>query len=466
MKTVLLKISALLLAVCTLFSFFIFNSSAAGLAYNIYSNPVLPEGTNLFTTYMIDFSSDETPFYTFWALANFGLYKSRETKIRYKAITGGGGYAGLQDGARSEYPDGSYLRDENGKMVIGKIGIMSFWEMDYVIKKEHVKMTASALYPHSDSAFGGEGEGSHVMWPYEWDDDAWYTMLLHTWQDEETGTTFMGQWFRDVKTGEWTLHSYFDTHLINSCLEGGMGLFLENFSGSTQADYRSFKTKNLYAQDFKTGSWLSLDSCRISYGNGGTANKYGSHEFGATSEYFWGRSGGVVEDQDAYEAAATKEGVYRINQPSTPDFGGEQDFDMTVSCENGNVLVSWSGKATDAPQLSYEIRIVDKDGVTVAEKSQSRPEVRSSEVVNCSGKDCSCVLTVTDVFGRSVSKTVKIDGSDLKGDSDGDMILTVKDLAGAANAVGNASMAARFDLDGDGAVTEADVKALLTRLER
>lgn len=409
MKQFLTALTALVVAACAVFSFtawsFATEYDAWPKAYNIYSDPVTKGSSGRFTSFMIDFYSDDTPDYTFWALANFGLFKSSKTVKKYRSITGGGGYAGLQDGARSENPDGSILRDEHGNAIYGKIGIMSFWEMTYFDENNEKQiMTASALYPHGDSAFGGEGEGSHVMWPYAWDDGAWYTMLLHTWNDAETGTTFMGQWFRNVATGEWTLHSYFDTHLIDSCMNGGMGLFMENWSYSSREEVRTFRTKNIYIQDYKNGEWKSLDTCTMSYGDGGKT-KVGGHDFGATDEYFWGVAGGTVEDQAAYDAASKTKEKYTITQPADPALGEQKAPLVRFETKDGKAVLTWKNDPTGAPQLSYEVRILDRNGETVASKAETRPEVCTVTFEGIEAEDLDYALTVSDVFGRSAVYT-------------------------------------------------------------
>ena len=80
------------------------------MAYNIYSNPVLPR-ENAFDTFVIEMRSDLDPDCTYWSLANFQLHISDQTKALYRDIEGGHVYAGLQHsgGARR--------------------AIMAFWEI-------------------------------------------------------------------------------------------------------------------------------------------------------------------------------------------------------------------------------------------------------------------------------------------------------------------------------------------------
>ena len=134
------------------------------MAYNIYSDPDLSGTSKVFKSFVIDFRGARTPILTYWALCNFGLYFSEETKAEFPGIAGGGAYAGLQ-------------RLENWK---GRRAIMAFWEMTY--GEEKTIMRATRVYPKGEeSNFGGEGEGTNCILPYDWETGTWYRMALHAW---------------------------------------------------------------------------------------------------------------------------------------------------------------------------------------------------------------------------------------------------------------------------------------------
>ena len=351
------------------------------MAYNIYSDPVTTGTSGKFDTFTIEFRGIQTPNYTYWALANFALDLSDLKTIRaYPGITGGGAYAGLQHRSPTQ----------------GKAAIMSFWEMKYLGSK---RLDVQQMYPYGqDTNFTGEGEGKSAIVPYGWDDNKWYRMVIHTWEDIETGTTFAGQWFQNMESGEWTLTIYYNTNVYNSCFKGGMGLFQENYI-STYEEEREFNTKNIYAIDHKTGEWVSLASCNVSYGNGGAANKAGAHSFGATEEYFWGKAGGVVEDQDTYEKQALKSKIFKIQQPATPTFNTPKLNSLTI--DGGKA--TWEVSATDMPQLSYKLDVIDTEGKTLLTKEQTRPEIRSVALDGVTTDAYKCVLTVTDFFGNTTT---------------------------------------------------------------
>ncbi len=361
------------------------------MAHNIYANPVTDGTSGRFTTFSIDFYSDETPNYTYWSLCNFGLgLTSIKTKLKYPGITGGGAYAGLQNTSVNQ----------------GKVSIMSVWEMKY---KGTEILNVKQMYPEGDTDFGGEGEGKKCILSYDWADATWYRMVIHTWDDIENETTFLGQWIQNRETGEWHLACYYDTNIYESYISGGLSFFQENYvSGIDRwTQVRSFRLKNIYAHDYKDNAWKSLSSVNVSYG-AGQDNKMGAHSFGATEEYIWGSAGGLVEGQDrengifvapqeAYEAAAVKSKVYTINQPEQPTFGSPVLKTLTLE---GNTI-SWEMSKTDTPQLSYKLEIIGVDGNVIATKEQTRPEITSVTVDGLTTDAYKAKLTVTDIFGAT-----------------------------------------------------------------
>ena len=403
------------------------------MAYNIYADPDLSSTGGSFETFMIDFRATESAPYTYWALANFGMQITPETLKKYPGLCYGGAYAGLQDRG----PD------------LPRAGIMSFWHWEYQENGKMVELNASKLYPNAeDNPFGGEGTGMSSIQPFDWVDNNWYTMVLHTWQDKDTGTTFVGQWFLDQTTGKWTLITYYDTHLINSALNGGMSLFQENYWGISREEERSFNTKGIYVLDKLDGNWKSINSVTISYGDGGAANKLGAHEFGATDEYFWGMAGGSVENQAAYEAAATKYQKYTINQPATPTFDSPAISSLS---KNGNTF-TWALSEEGTPQLGFTLEILDETGTVVYTAERTRPEQTSFTVDEQLPDEYLYRLTVTDIFGNT---TVKENVTDhyLFGNDSLEDLLTEEGIA-----------LRDFDTNKDGVIDISDVTALLAYL--
>ena len=355
------------------------------MAYNIYSDPDLSKTSKAFDSFVIDFRGARTPILTYWALCNFGLYFSEETKAQFPGIAGGGAYAGLQ-------------RLENWK---GRRAIMAFWEMTY--GEDKTIMRATRVYPKGEeSNFGGEGEGTNCILPYEWETGTWYRMALHAWEDSVTGKTFVGQWVCNLETGKWDLISYFNTRLTKSALRGGMSLFQENFIGGVnQFVEREFHVKNTYVLDHMDKEWKSLNASYLCYSDGGADNKSGLHYFGATKEYFWGVGGGAIaeKDQKAYNEASVKRARFEIEQPAQPTLGEI----AIASFEIKDGKATWALTETSNPQLSYKLTCYEANGEILGESYVTRPEVREATVLPCARY----TLTVTDIFGNTATAEIK-----------------------------------------------------------
>lgn len=360
------------------------------MAYNIYSNPDL-KGETMFDTYVIDFMSTDSAPGTYWALANFQLHLSSQTKAKYKSIYGGGGYAGLQDRGAG-----------TGR---GHSAIMSFWEWFYTSGGKTVSLRADRVYPDGKSEFTGEGEGTNCITPYGWQDNQWYRMVIHTWTDSGTGRTFMGQWFQDLTTGEWTLISYFDTMLYNSCLTGNLHFFMENYTHTTSGETRDGYFKNMYIKTHDDKQWVSVDKTNLSHCNNVANNKIGAHSFGSTDEYFWAKSGGAVPSgqTQAQHDKAWPAKNYSITQPAQPTLGTPKVDSLSLSKESGEWVASWDVSGT--PQLSYKLVVKDAEGKTLIGKTFMTPEAVSHELEGVNTDAFTCSITINDVFGNSVTQT-------------------------------------------------------------
>lgn len=399
--------------------------SAADMAYNIYSDPDFGGEEQAFDTYTIEFMSTQTPYYTYWALSNFSVKITDFTHKKYGGLTGGGGYAGLQDrGPREGY---------------GHSAIMAFWEWFYTDKDgKQQSLRASRMYPSpelGDNGFTGEGEGNNWITPYDWKDNQWYRMVIHTWNDPETGTTLMGQWFQDMTTGEWTLISYFNTHMINSYLSGNQHFFMENYVGSTSGEERDAYLKNMYVRMNNDKTWKSIASTTLKHCNNSANNKTGNHSFGATQEYFWAKSGGAVPSgqTQAQLDASQPAKKFTITQPATPTFGSPVLNDIKlVKGEDGKWSATWEMDKTGTPQLSYFIEVKDIDGKRLFTKNAFRPEVVTEVLEGVDTDAFTCRVMVTDLFGETVSMNVStneykalVPEEDEKDDDEADPPVTV-----------------------------------------
>ena len=413
MKKIFTRIVAALTVLTLMLCAAPMNSSAAGeMAYNMYTSPDMSKTGKVHTTYMIDFRAPQSVYGTYWALANFGMDLNKETMKKFNKIKMGGGYAGLQ------HFNGHGCLTE-------RLGILSFWHWEYFGKDENGKngwqeLNASQMYPDRvDDPFGGEGTGVQSIHDYAWQPNQWYTMVLHTWEDVENDSTFAGLWFLDQETGKWELNTYYDTHLVNSGWTGDMGLFMENFMSSRREGAREYNVKNMYLMDKATKEWVSLDKVTLSYGNGGSANKVGTHEYGYNEEegYLWGITDGTMrEDQAEHDKEWPERKSYKIDQPASPTFGKLVTAEMKTEKKGGDVVVSWTAGETSTPQIGAKVEIIDEDGKVVATKEMTRPEETSMILADVAIAEYNCRLTVTDIFGQTAVTEKATDGYTLKGE--------------------------------------------------
>ncbi|MBQ9130757.1 MAG: hypothetical protein IJX59_08365, partial [Clostridia bacterium] len=187
---------------------------------------------------------------------------------------------------------------------------------------------------------------------------------------------------------------------------------MENFSGGdvkTNCNVeRTCQLKNMYVYDHVMKDWISLPTTKLSYGDGNPQTegqrKFGAHSFGATEEYFWGSTGGKVEDQEAYDAASTKYAYHTITQPDKPTFGEPAVRKMYLGKN-----IRWELTDTSTPQLKYEVKIVDLEGKTVFEQTSTRPHERSIKLPEGLPEAIKGSVTITDVFGGTVTSEISTD---------------------------------------------------------
>ena len=315
------------------------------MAKNIYSDPDLSKTSKQFEAFSIDFRGIDTPQSTYWSLCNWQMDLS-EFKESHKDVSGGGAYGGFQRSTQNEY-----------------VSILSFWEVNYKEDGKQKKITASRMFPEGDeSHFGGEGEGTNFIHGYDWSSHSWYRYVLHSWVDSN-GDTYVGQWIQDLTKGEWTLFAYFNTHLPNSFLTGGLSQFQENYNEKYFGLERSFHIRNIYAYDKKNKKWISLDTTTLSYDPADWGfNTAGTHDIGYTSSYFFGSSGMPVDDQKLYDASNPDKIKGTIKQSETPDFEKPAFKSVDADFKANGLTIKWSVNSTSTPCYNYRIDISYKSG--------------------------------------------------------------------------------------------------------
>ena len=229
------------------------------LARYLTSQLDLSKTSRKFAAFTIDFKGTKTPAHTYWCLLQWNMDISK-FKESHPDATGGLAYGGLQSTDKEPH------------------GIMSFWEINYKENGVSKNQRATRIYPKGDeSTFTGEGEGTNFISTYNWSKNVWYRYTICSWEDDSTGNTFVGQWYQNLSTKEWTLFTYFDTKLKDSYITGPLFQFQENYIDSTYGQERSSQFKNVYVYDKVAKKWLSLDTTtlfiNLGAANGNTAGK-------------------------------------------------------------------------------------------------------------------------------------------------------------------------------------------------
>ncbi len=344
------------------------------MAHNIYSNPQLGGTSGKFEGFSIDFRGVQTPISTYWALCNWGMDIS-DFKQTHSDAKGGGAYSGIQN------------------TINGKTAILSFWEILY--ENETKCHRAKRVYPlGSESSFGGEGEGTNYITPFSWDDMTWYRMVLRSWTDSECGTTFVGQWLQNRESGEWSLVSYFNTGLKDSFMKGGMSQFQENFWDEHSEFIREFNIKNIHIKDLSDGKWKYIERTSLSYDDPKWGfNTAGTHDFGATSEYFYASAGSDVDDQKLYDTQRPLSSIYGIEK--SEELICEESCDIIAALEDGKNVLKVAEQAHRTPILSVSIEAFDESGKKIYESTTTRPHVTSFTLPECASVN----VTSCDIYG-------------------------------------------------------------------
>ena len=305
---------------------------------SIYSVPDLSGTSNKFNTFTIDFRGIDTPPATYWSLANFHM-DTTEFEKTHSDVSGGGAYAGLQT-----LSDGS------------RVAIISFWKLKYKENDVEKELKFNRIYPKGDEMnFSGEGEGTTYRGTYKWESSVWYSFVLHTWDDQETGKTLIGLWIQNLKTQEWTLFSYFNTNLPNSYIGGGWGalsFFQEIFNSQYEDLDRFFQLKNMYVFDRTEKRWISINTSELRYSEG----LKGTREVGNTLYHFYGYSGPTINAK--HDNIYTVKGT--ISQPIQPH-GGYPGFEsLKGTFTSTKATVTWKMGSKYCPCYKFLIEIKQK----------------------------------------------------------------------------------------------------------
>ena len=368
----------------------IFNYSACSLAKNLYAFPDLTKTSGKFDTFMIDFKGIETPVSTFWSLCNWQMdlteFKKTHTKVK-----GGEGQGGFQN------------------INFSRSAVLSLWDIFYTENGEEKTLKAEKMYPEgANRAFRGFGSGMNFLYQFSWSSDRWYRFVIKSWEDAQTGKTFVGEWVEDIATGRWELISYFNSGLTNSFIIGSLSQFQENYDESFFGKERSFNIKNIYAYDIEKKEWISLDQAKLYYDPAEKKlNTAGTHEIGINDNYFFGSSGLPVSNQTEYDLNNPASVSGSISQPASPDFA-----DVSISAKafitfKSFFSVSWSVYKKGTPAYSFTVKI-SQNNKELYTYQTTRPEETSYSFVGFFNGVYQVTVEAIGISGQTVSKTVSV----------------------------------------------------------
>ncbi len=202
------------------------------MSHNIYSNPSLADTSGKYSGFLIDFCSDHAPGGTIWSLCDFKMDLS-ELKKQYNVTDEGGAAAGF----RNWY---------------GKDVYMNFYDIHYMNENnQDVSISATQVYPE------------HGYVDYPWTAGKWYRMYLCSYDDSNTGHTFVEQWVQNIETGNWTKISCYDTGLTHSCITGTLSQCMYNGDEDYCSEIRTFAYRNIYERENDGGEWKTTKQSEL-----------------------------------------------------------------------------------------------------------------------------------------------------------------------------------------------------------
>ncbi len=273
--------------------------------------------------------------------------------LQWNAGQEAGGYAGVQrgGGGYNKHVHFSLWNDHSGSQV--------------PIEEEHNYNDEVEFVP-----FGGEGTGMKSMWPFEWELDEWYTMVVKVWGGEDC--THFGMWFRDIKNDHWR-HIFSMVYPVEGVTLSSIGGFLENF-GSGGSLTRAMYLRNGYK--LTPNGWYPYDQARLP---------------------------GEVKDNTYFmeEGTGYSKTTLNIDIPEKPVTIAQIPKNFQVFISGGKFQTSWEVDATQSPPFSYALEIYNNpqfSGSPVYSNVIDSPDATSDLGGNAGNDDYYGKLIITDIF--------------------------------------------------------------------
>ncbi len=317
-----------------------------------------------------------------------------------------GGYAGLQ-----QTPDGSFGTPN--------ILISSLWDPN----------TAAGIYsrvayaaPNTvTSRFGGEGDGSKTINPYQWQLNTWYNVALRSWK--LNGELFIGTFIQNTSTGTWFHTATLAVTDRSNYLGSGNDSFLENWTGTNTAYDGSFVRKAFFKDCWNlstTNVWQKHTS-RYFSANANDAGRNGIYDrafnsgYDATEDAYFMQHGGNTTPAAGFGTGRTLDLPVQTNQGSAPTLTVGAVSSVSANYTAGTINVSWVINATKTPQFSSKVEIVNSSGTVVQTVNEVLPQKRSAAIVaSLAAGTYTARVTITDIFNQiatAVTATFSVTGT-------------------------------------------------------
>ncbi len=312
-------------------------------------------------------------------------------------------------GFTSTVPDGPGSRpnqDQKLEATFRPGTVWSFWGSSADGTPVRFVDTAPNLFLRN--MYGGEGL-SGTLGAEGWSfihSQSWYRMLARVWPMKDgTGTSCVGRWIKDMKTGQWHLIAIARLPIEATSFVGNSG-FIEPLT--SEKAVRSLHRRLGYAR--KDGHWYPTDTIAIDKTEYVVVNKVleGDHEYAAI-EYAQ-RSDLIPMRLTGRPLAGDKRFEFKVMQPERPTLDAAAVTGVEAQSVGGQVMVKWHVPDTAAPQLSYRIalfRTSDCKGAPLATHEERMPGVSIARVSASSAVTAPWVrLTITDVFDQTSKPVV------------------------------------------------------------
>lgn len=273
------------------------------------------------------------------------------------------------------------------------------------------------------STFGGEGTGvTSWTYAYPWSADVWNVMADRAW--DVGNHTMMAFLVRDGKSGVWRHLITWDVPLVHQRYGYYSYNFLEDWLG-TGENYREYHSRRGWKRNASTRAWFPMTKETFSIvasdtlENGRCRNYRNNWQGGVRTDiagesYWFMGVGGSISPSNNTDSSWT---IARSATAPQEEYGtaNVDSLYVTEDVANQNLFVTWTMDSLSVPQFASRVTVLDDDGRTVLEVSDTLPQ-RRADTLNISGlspdrQQYTVRLSVTDFFdGAAPVRSVAFGG--------------------------------------------------------